>query len=83
MKLLKTAGEGLTILIWACLNPATSGLAAPIEVQGRHSEAIVLALAQAREKDTVFLPAGTYTLLEPIHPGSGVRLLGAGQDASE
>jgi len=57
-----------------------SGAAETRLVSGFASGALRAALAQAQPGDTVQLPAGLFTITEPIRPRSGLRLLGAGQD---
>jgi hypothetical protein len=57
-----------------------SGAAETRLVSGFDSGALRAALAQAQPGDTVQLPAGLFTITEPIRPRSGLRLLGAGQD---
>lgn len=48
-------------------------------VAGFNSAALSKAFAQAKPGDTVKLPAGTFTITEPIKLRSGVRVIGAGQ----
>jgi len=51
-----------------------------ITVTGRDSAGVAAAIVESGPGDTVSLPAGTYALQEAVHPKSGTRLQGAGQD---
>jgi len=59
---------------------ASSSKGRSLTVEGFDSAAVNLRIAEAEPGDVVKLPAGTYTITEPIKPKSGVRLIGAGQD---
>jgi len=48
-------------------------------VNGFDSHALGQAMLKALPGETVSLPAGTFTLTEPLRPRSGTRLIGAGQ----
>ncbi|MBU0717164.1 MAG: right-handed parallel beta-helix repeat-containing protein, partial [Planctomycetes bacterium] len=51
-----------------------------ITVNGFDSAAIRVRIEQAEPGDVVKLGPGTYTITEAIKPGSGMRIIGAGQD---
>lgn len=64
--------------VLSALSPMAT--AATIVPKGWDSRSIAAAFQRASPGDTVQLPAGTFTLDEPIRPKSKVRLLGAGQE---
>lgn len=69
----------LPSIILSCLI-AAGGSPAIVEPKGFDSPAIAAAIARAKPGDTVHLPEGTFELVEPIRPKSGIKLLGAGQE---
>ena len=72
-----------TVRAFSCLlalAPVGAGQAAVHRVNGLDSGAIAQAIAQSEPGDTVALPAGAFTIREPIKPRSGTRLVGAGQE---
>lgn len=56
------------------------GDAGTVTVGGWDSAALEAAVQQAGPGDTVFLPAGVYTLSRPLHPRSQTQVRGAGQE---
>lgn len=60
--------------------PQWAFAAATIEPKGFDSLSIGAAIHQAAPGDTVQLPAGVFTLTEPLRPKSGVKIIGAGQE---
>ena len=68
--------------LWFAFSPAGFTQATERTVTGFDSTAIAQAISQSQSGDTVKLPAGTFTITEPIKPKSGTRLLGDGQSKS-
>ncbi|MCR4414104.1 MAG: right-handed parallel beta-helix repeat-containing protein [Thermoguttaceae bacterium] len=69
------------VLAWLILLlVAAPGWAKTVTVQGFHSAAIAAAVAQSGAGDTVRLPAGAYTITDPVKPKSETRLVGDGQE---
>ena len=50
--------------------------AAEITVEGSDSAAIAAAIDRSQAGDTVTLPAGEYSITDPIRPKSGTQLIG-------
>ena len=62
------------------LAPFVCAEARTVTVTGTNSEAIAAAIAESQPGDTVALSAGTYAIHQALHPKSGTRLEGAGQN---
>jgi len=80
-RLAATVGFLIPAAAIACMWSAAAG-AATVNVTGSDSVAIEAALTQAKPGDVVRLPAGTYAITETIRLRPGVRLTGAGADAT-
>ncbi len=57
---------------------STCGCASTIRVSEQTSTSIAAAVARSQPGDVVAIPAGTYTVTEPIKPRSRTKLVGAG-----
>ena len=70
---------GLCLCLGLALLFGCTAKANVITVRSTDSAAITEAIAASQPGQTIQLPAGKYTVTEPIKPKSGTKLIGAGQ----